>query len=559
MHENLRIVLLSSAFNGLTQRAWLLLREAGYKVTFQLFTDGEDVITNIERIKPDIILCPFLKDRVPEKLWKNGKVPVVIIHPGIVGDKGASSLDWTIMNHKKRWGVTALEAVEEMDAGPIWSTHEFSVDYPVRKSALYNSKVSDAAMACIFDAVALFQKGKHPVAVSRLKDVKGNLQANMKQPERAFDWSEQTAEIVKKIDAAEGIPGVKAEIEGVQYFVYDCHPSERTGAAGKILAKRFGAILVGTGDKSTWIGSLKPVTDDKLLKFKYPSVDVMGEKLKALPDLSYPVGKDEAEGEYSPVSYYEQNEIGELTFDFYNGAMSTKHCNQATQALSFAKKQNTKVLIIKGGWNAFSNGIHLNTIEAAKNPREEAWANINAIDDLCLEILTTRQFVITAFTGSAGAGGVMMALAGDKVLAREGVVLNPHYKTMGLYGSEYWTYTLPMRVGQKLASELTQNCLPVSVERAFKIGLVDAIGPRCKNAFLNFVHEQAISQIKSGQTEKMLHYNADLAASCRKAELKEMEQDILHDRSGFDAKRRCFVLKNRASKTPERLVADWAR
>lgn len=57
----------------------------------------------------------------------------------------------------------------------------------------------------------------------------------------------------------------------------------------------------------------------------------------------------------------------------------------------------------------------------------------------------------------------------------------------------------------------------------------------------------------------MLHYDGDLAASCRKAELKEMEQDLLHDRSGFDAKRRCFVLKKRASKTPERLVADWAR
>jgi putative two-component system protein, hydrogenase maturation factor HypX/HoxX len=33
----------------------------------------------------------------------------------------------------------------------------------------------------------------------------------------------------------------------------------------------------------------------------------------------------------------------------------------------------------------------------------------------------------------------MMALAADRVYARDGVVLNPHYKGMGLYGSEYWT------------------------------------------------------------------------------------------------------------------------
>jgi hypothetical protein len=31
-----------------------------------------------------------------------------------------------------------------------------------------------------------------------------------------------------------------------------------------------------------------------------------------------------------------------------------------------------------------------------------------------------------------------------------GVMLNPHYKNMGnLYGSEYWTYLLPRRVGEE--------------------------------------------------------------------------------------------------------------
>ncbi|OAD21112.1 formyl transferase-like protein [Candidatus Thiomargarita nelsonii] len=55
-----------------------------------------------------------------------------------------------------------------------------------------------------------------------------------------------------------------------------------------------------------------------------------------------------------------------------------------------------------------------------------------------------------------------MALAADKVYARDGIVLNPHYKTMGLYGSEYWTYLLPRRVGQEKAIELTENCLPIS-------------------------------------------------------------------------------------------------
>ena len=42
-----------------------------------------------------------------------------------------------MMDAEPVWGVTALQAVEEMDAGPIWATRTFPVGAP-RKSELYN-------------------------------------------------------------------------------------------------------------------------------------------------------------------------------------------------------------------------------------------------------------------------------------------------------------------------------------------------------------------------------------------------------------------------------------
>ncbi|UFH60778.1 Clp protease/crotonase-like domain-containing protein [Sulfurovum mangrovi] len=61
---------------------------------------------------------------------------------------------------------------------------------------------------------------------------------------------------------------------------------------------------------------------------------------------------------------------------------------------------------------------------------------------------------------------VFMGLACDYVVGKEGVVLNPHYKTMGLSGSEYHTYSLPKRVGKEIADTLLDECLPLSVEKA---------------------------------------------------------------------------------------------
>jgi putative two-component system hydrogenase maturation factor HypX/HoxX len=101
--------------------------------------------------------------------------------------------------------------------------------------------------------------------------------------------------------------------------------------------------------------------------------------------------------------------------------------------------------------------------------------------------------------GNAGAGGVFLALAADRVLAREGVVLNPHYKGMGnLYGSEYWTYLLPRASAAERAHAITQQRLPIGAAQAAAEGLVDAALPGSPAAFLEVV-AQAVEQAQGPQ------------------------------------------------------------
>jgi putative two-component system hydrogenase maturation factor HypX/HoxX len=137
--------------------------------------------------------------------------------------------------------------------------------------------------------------------------------------------------------------------------------------------------------------------------------------------------------------------------------MSTSQCTRLRDAFLYARSRQTRVIVLLGGADFWSNGIHLNVIEASADPAAESWRNINAMDDLVLEILNTMShLVIAGMRGNAGAGGAILALAADYVYARSGIVLNPHYRGMGeLYGSEYWTYTLSRRVGQEWALKLT--------------------------------------------------------------------------------------------------------
>src|SRR5690606_8269525 len=129
------------------------------------------------------------------------------------------------------------------------------------------------------------------------------------------------------------------------------------------------------------------------------------------------------------------------------------------------------------------------------DPAEESWRNINAIDDVCLELLSfDDRFVVSALRANAGAGGAYLALAADFVWARRGVVLNPHYKNMGnLYGSEYWTYLLPRRVGADGIDAVMGNRLPIGAPAAARLGLVDSVDDAPRDEFLELVADRAAS------------------------------------------------------------------
>ena len=263
----------------------------------------------------------------------------------------------------------------------------------------------------------------------------------------------------------EQIAGVLDTLFGEPLYLFGAHEEDRLkGAPGEMLATRFGAVCVGTTDGAIWITHLRAKMDGAI---KLPATQVLGKRVEDIPES--PMAFD-AVADYRSlreIRYVQRNEIGYLYFDFYNGAMDPGQCRRLREAYRAARAHAPRVIALMGGRDFFCNGINLNTIEAADSPADESWRSVRSLDDFVLEVLNTMSHLtIAALRGNAGAGGALMALAADRVYARSGVVLNPHYRGMGgLYGSEYWTYTLPRRVGQDMALQLTQGCAPLAHAR----------------------------------------------------------------------------------------------
>ncbi|MFF6998918.1 enoyl-CoA hydratase-related protein [Streptomyces sp. NPDC008313] len=548
----MRILLVASAFNSLTQRVHAELGDRGHTMTFTQVSDSASVRSAVARHRPDLVLAPMLRTAIPEDVWS--RHVCLVVHPGPPGDRGPSSLDRAVQEGCRTWGVTVLqaEAEAEMDAGPVWASASFDVP-EVGKSDLYRGEAADAAMEAVLSAVRRFASGGF--IPQEQTDVEVRTRPSLRQDARRIDWSTASTEsVLRVLRAADSQPGVLDELLGAEWFLYGGHPEDRLrGRPGEVLATRAGAVCRATTDGAVWIPRLRRRrTPGAPRSCRLPAVLALGGRLAGVPEVSVPWHLPERRRTYSDIRYSEQGEVGFLRFSFPAGAMSAAQCRRLLDAYDFARSRPTSVVVLGGERDFFSNGIHLDVIEAAADPGAESWANINAMDDLVEAVLTTTdRLVVSALAGNAAAGGAMLALAADEVWCRAGTVLNPHYRLMGLYGSEYWTYTLPRRVGHDRAETLTRDALLVGAASAERMGLVDRVVDASPGEFAGRVAGMAAELSRHRAHERIARKKAtrerDEAvkplAAYRDEELRLMRRTFDDPAAPYHALRSAFVHK----------------
>jgi putative two-component system hydrogenase maturation factor HypX/HoxX len=544
----MRVLLLCHSFNSLTQRLHVALREAGHEVSVEF--DVNDAVTHeaVALFRPNVVLAPFLKRAIPEDVWRS--VRSLVVHPGVRGDRGPAALDWAILEREANWGVTLIEACGEMDAGPVWAWREFPMREEAAKASLYRREVADAAVACVFEALARLAAGETqaptPANIGR-----GRLRPACGEAQRRIDPTHCNVEEALAIArAADGAPGALLTLFDSDWRVYDLKRADGlAGPPGEVLARAESAVAIGLVDGPVWIGQAKRPGAREI---KLPATSAMAAHLDDLPFAAGP----------SPLHLREEDGVAILSFDFYNGAFSTADCEALSAAIDRALARRPRVLVLTGGADCWSNGLHLGIIEAAASPADESWRNINAMNDLVERIARAEDvWTVSALRGNAGAGGVFLSLAADEVWMGENVILNPHYKDMGnLYGSEYWTYLLPKRVGPERARLIAAARLPMGIEEALRLGLAGERLPgvladadaaiRARAAARAADSEDLARRLEAKRAARAADEALKPLAAYREEELKRMKRNFYGFDPSYHVARYNFIRKIPKSRTP---------
>jgi putative two-component system hydrogenase maturation factor HypX/HoxX len=531
-------------------------------VSVQLSTSDDDMINAVDIFSPDIIICPYLTKFIPKNIYEN--IPTFILHPGILGDKGPHSLDHAILEQKKSWGVTLIRANGEFDGGDVYAAIDFEMR-DTKKSSLYRREVSSSASKAVKKLLQDIESNTTQIT----KQLPTSMHKRLTQQDRAIEWFRDSSEtIARKINAADSYPGVKDELVGIECYLFGAKVESflndeklqeacRKSHLKEIFAKRDGAVCIKTVDGAIWISHLKEIG-----RFKLPSTYVLKDKIRGVKEFRLPLILEKQHSTFYEIYLEMKGDVAYLYFNFYNGAFSCEQSIRLKYAIE-SMVDRCKVLVLMGGDEFFSNGIHLNILEDSKKQGEDGWSNINAMNDMVRSSLLSDDFItISAIRGGAGAGGLFFALSCDYVIARDGVVLNPHYKTIGLSGSEFHTYTLPKRVGETLAQKLLDEALPLNASMAKKIGLIDEVFSEDMDLFFEELDKFAQDLVKDedkwydiiDKKRDLLEEDIERIEYYHKQELEKMYPEFWDKSSEFHKLRSDFVYKICPTTTPERLI-----
>lgn len=227
------------------------------------------------------------------------------------------------------------------------------------------------------------------------------------------------------------------------------------------------------------------------------------------------------------VEFEIRGHVGYITLNRPDAAnaLNAEVARQLDQAaLQCDEHREIRVVLMTGAGRMFCGGGDLKAFAA--QPREDLPAYLKSVTlhfhQAIHRFARMRAPLVIAVNGSAGGGGMSLALAGDIVLAAESARFTMAYTRIGLTPDGSSTYTLPRLVGLRRAAELMLTNRTLSAHEAEQMGLITRVVP---DAELRQQSEALVQELTRGATcafggVKRLLYSSATASLAEQMELE---------------------------------------
>ncbi len=185
--------------------------------------------------------------------------------------------------------------------------------------------------------------------------------------------------------------------------------------------------------------------------------------------------------EFETLSFERRGAVAVVTLDrprAANALSPTMAAELAAAAVACDADRTIRAVVLTGaGDKLFCGGGDLQSFAAADDVRATVMDMTKNLHSAVSRFARLDAPVLVALNGTAGGGGMSLALAGDLLFAAEHAKLTMAYTRAGLSPDGSSTYFLARIVGLRRAAELTLLNRVLSAEEAREWGLVNRVLP----------------------------------------------------------------------------------
>lgn len=115
------------------------------------------------KLRPDLVLLAYVTDIIPERWLSVPSLGTICYHPSLLPrHRGASAINWAIIQGETRTGLTIFWVEKGIDTGPILLQKEVEIGPEDTAGFLYFNTLFPLGVGAMVEAVKLIKGGKAP-------------------------------------------------------------------------------------------------------------------------------------------------------------------------------------------------------------------------------------------------------------------------------------------------------------------------------------------------------------------------------------------------------------
>ncbi|MBS3921356.1 MAG: methionyl-tRNA formyltransferase [Deltaproteobacteria bacterium] len=216
-------------------------------------------------LRPELAILAFVTDIIPERILNIPSLGTICYHPSLLPrHRGASAINWAIIQGDTRTGLTIFWADKGIDTGPILLQKEVEIGPEETTGFLYFNKLFSMGIEAIVEAVDLIKKGKAPRIPQ--DDSKATYEPPCDDRVASIDFTKPVDEIYNLIKGCDPQPGAYTTFKGKRIRFYDAKKKVLPAGegAGEVVAIEKKGLEIAVPGGIIVVGKLRADKGDKV-------------------------------------------------------------------------------------------------------------------------------------------------------------------------------------------------------------------------------------------------------------------------------------------------------